>query len=231
MPLSLRHCAIGLLAPIHPRPASMSTSTATQNPRTYLAPIAGKRVLLAIVGKDPFPTGAIDIPFCKAHWPDLRHANCATKAVLASLGYPIDTDSHLPTHYETPLALFHALRDLGIVFLNASYQLVGDQLPHGPFRSRPIRKRDLAALEHAYAINQPILDAADHIILCGDAKRMHWVTPDLLGRCVVHPAIRNSHSSNDRVKQQWHEVWAPNFWRDELQLPPLQPSSLLLKSA
>ena len=80
-----------------------------QNPTDYLAPVKGQSLRLAIVGKDPFPSGATHIPFCKASWHEQRQANSSAQYVLASLGYDM---AHLEKRYATPITFFEALRDM-----------------------------------------------------------------------------------------------------------------------
>ncbi len=192
-----------------------------QNPTDYLAPVKGQSLRLAIVGKDPFPSGATHIPFCKASWHEQRQANSSAQYVLASLGYDM---AHLEKRYATPIAFFEALRDMGIVFLNVSYTLITKQNASNQPMGSPIRRRDMEALKAAYMINQPYLEKAATIVLCGEAKKIHWVAPALPTQKVivaVHPDVRNKYSHHTTTRENWQKIWAPQQLKAQLQLPGL----------
>ena len=168
---------------------------------------------LVIVGKDPFPSGATDIPFCKATWQEQRSHQCSAKYVLASLGFPLDGQGAKPYGFDTPAQLFAALRDKGIVFLNASYQLIGDINASGATITRPIRKkRDMVALRHAYQINRTYLASATTVIFCGEARKMLWFVDGITAHHVVHPDVRNR--MNPKTRARWEAIWTPNALKD-----------------
>ncbi len=113
-------------------------------------------ISLVIMGKDPFPSGATGIPFCKEDWDEQTKLTCSGRTVLDSLGIDLECAKE---NFNSPSLLFEALRKEGILFLNASYRFIGGR----------IRKRDpqhQSYLEEALNINIPILSAAQNIILC-----------------------------------------------------------------
>lgn len=73
-----------------------------------------EKVLLAVVGKDPFPQSPVGIPFCKTTWEEMTGYGCSGFYVLKSLGINIDKAKKS----FSPETLFMELASLGIVFLN-----------------------------------------------------------------------------------------------------------------
>jgi hypothetical protein len=172
----------------------------------YLDGIPLTGLQLAVVGKDPFPSNPVGIPFCKPTWDQQLAENCSGRHVLLSLGFDL---SRVRSEYATPSLLFERLRAVGIVFLNASYIYVGTS----------IRKtKHLANLQNAYQLNKPILQAAKTVLYCGEASKIQWVTSiNGEGRhCVVHPDVRNK--VNPCTSDRWRSWWCKNALHDSLGL-------------
>jgi hypothetical protein len=155
-------------------------------------------IRLAIVGKDPFPQCPTAIPFCKSDWDSQLHHNCSGRYVLASLGVDIEEARNLCAF---PEELFKALRKDGIVFLNASYQYLGDKIT---------KKEHLGRLIEAHDVNSPFLRKAEIVILCGEAKKIRWLAGmEQIGIAVVHPDERCRISRFEQVRAGWKYYWSP----------------------
>ena len=173
----------------------------------YIQAVPSGQLQAAIVGKDPFPTAATQIPFCKATGKEQLALNCSGRYVLASLGITLST---VEAEYETPRELFEALRSVGIVFLNASRSYIGGTIN---------RSKHLPLLTEALVANEPILHAARNVIYCGEAWKVSWVAPTVTGELSVHPDVRNKY--NPRTKDRWKQSWEEKalFMRLGLTLP------------
>lgn len=163
----------------------------------YLVDANHESVRLVIMGKDPYPTRATGIPFCKADWTQQSEVNNSGNYVLRSLGIDIGVAEN---QFPRPQDLFESLRDEGIIFLNASYVFIG-----APLR----RKHHLAHMQRAFFLNQRFIESADNTILCGEAKKCHWVTSLNMSRAVevVHPDLRNR--NNPKTRERWSQWWSP----------------------
>lgn len=172
----------------------------------YLACAPAAPLRAVFVGKDPFPTNATAIPFCKPSWPEQWHGSSSGRNVLLSLG--VSPQQELP--WESPSGLFVALARHGIVFLNASYTFVG--------KGNSLRKwRDQEHLLRAYAINRPLLERAQRIFFLGEGRRMRWVADHIQGECLIHPAPRNEHGAGS-TRERWRGTWSEGELRKRLQL-------------
>jgi hypothetical protein len=174
--------------------------------RTYLGSVPSVDIQLAIMGKDPYPTDATGIPFCKPTWNQQLSRNCSGRYVLISMGFEEETIS---ARYNAPINLFEDLLSYGIVFLNASYQYIGNTIS---------KKRHFSYLQEAYEHNKAILESASGILCCGDAKKIKWVVPtiDNRFRFVVHPDVRNK--VNPARNSRWKEWWEKDALFDKLLL-------------
>ncbi len=164
-----------------------------------------KQFELCIVGKDPYPTNPIGIPFCKPSWPEMDYRTSGTY-VLRSLG--IEPGSE---HFADPREAFLQLALEGVGFLNSTYWFIG----------RPFAKRyHQQMVAEDTLVNLPFLAKSRRILLCGEAAKVPWLlqgTPiiaeyqDELGsiweRCesIPHPDIRNR--TNPRRRLAWQAVW------------------------
>lgn len=152
------------------------------------------RIRLVIMGKDPYPSNPVGIPFCKETWKEQTKGNCSGLFVLQSLSIDIDKSK---AKYGSPKELFVALAGRGVVFLNVSYHFIG----------KPIsRNMHMAQLKGAAKVNDAYLKKARNIVLCGEARKCGWfgqVPENALS--VVHPDIRNKNKSSRR--KQWMEWW------------------------
>lgn len=173
---------------------------------SYLAGALPTSLQVVIVGRDPFPKYATGIPFCKPNWDQQLANNCSGKYVLLSLG--IDLAAAQQAH-STPQELFEKLRSNGIVFLNASYKLVGDKIRLSKHKKY---------LSEANEINKKFIEAAKTVRYCGEAKKINWISPISMDLCVVHPDIRNKYNPNTR--ERWLASWSPNALHEQLGLTP-----------
>lgn len=163
-------------------------------PKSY-AEIVGTitNIKLVIVGKDPFPTAPIGIPFCKTSWEEQLKDNNSGLYVLRSIGVNLEYEK---TNCIAPSNLFHKLARQGVVFLNCSYHFLDtDGLP----------KKDHIYVDMALTVNEPIIRKADNVLLCGEAKILEDKIKGV--NCFhrsVHPDIRNRNSR----QPEWLEWWA-----------------------
>ena len=167
-----------------------------------------KEIKLVIVGKDPFPTDAMGIPFCKEKW-DMFQKNQSGIKVVESIDKDYEKKKNM-----APKAYFMYLAENGMVLLNASYYfLEGEKVS---------RKRHFEFVRKSLKINFPFLCKADHVFLCGDAYKMiNWVVDGLSDKKhkVMHPSPQayNSARGKDK-KQEWKKYWSPGVIQKMLKL-------------
>ncbi len=161
---------------------------------------------LCIVGKDPYPSNPVGIPFCKSSWAELDYRTSGTY-VLRSLGI----DPQTPT-LPAPRDAFLRLAREGVGFLNATYWFLG----------RPFAKRYHQDMVLADTLtNLPFLAKSRRILLCGEAAKVPWLLGGsslngdqknqleaiwVRAEAVPHPDIRNR--TNPLRSQAWQNVWA-----------------------
>lgn len=164
---------------------------------------------IAIVGKDPFPTNATGIPFCKPTWPEQLQENSSGFHVLNSIGVIELIDE---VKFPRPFDFFSFLISKGIVFLNISYEYIGGPIKRSDHRTQ---------LDQAYLINQPIMNSSDIVVLCGEAKKNRWNGfrhPSIIE--VVHPDNRNRISRFERIRNEWRENWLASALKEKFELIP-----------
>lgn len=162
---------------------------------------------IAIVGKDPYPTDPIGIPFCKSNWNDLFANNSSGKNVLISLGVNIE---EVALQY-TPIEYFlYLAKEKRIIFLNLSYHFLD-----GACR----KSKHVEYLKIAENINQKYLLKSKIIILCGEAKKIKWYsgTYNNMSR-TVYPDNRCKISKYNFVKEEWKQRWTKNSLKNEFKL-------------
>lgn len=175
----------------------------------YISGVSQTSLQLTIIGRDPFPTDPIGIPFCKPTWEQQLESNCSGRNVLLSLGIDLDAAEK---EFKTPSGLFESLRSDGIIFLNASYEFIDGK----------IRKyKHLKYLSDAWAINEPFINISTFVLYCGEANKIKWVAPINNDCCVVHPDIRNK--INKYTSEQWKDTWSQNAIRETLGLTISSP--------
>lgn len=176
--------------------------------RNYLKDIPRKNLHLAIMGKDPYPTDATGIPFCKPTWEQQLSQNCSGRFVLLSLGF---NPGVLQQKYDTPIHLFEELREYGIVFLNVSYKYIGKAIR---------KKHHLVYLQNSYQHNRLALEAARLVLFCGEAEKiLRWGIMPINNnryRCVIHPDVRNKNNPNR--SDSWQNCWGDDALYNELLL-------------
>lgn len=157
------------------------------------------QIRLIIMGKDPYPTNANGVPFCKPTWTEQLDSSYSGYHIFRSLG--IESKS-LETSFDNPIDYFIFLSFRGIIFLNLSYSYIG-----GPIR----RARHNAQLREGFNINRPFLETASNIILCGEAKKNRWNGHNYSNSIeVVHPDIRNRNSRYQSIRENWLSNWSGN---------------------
>jgi len=160
---------------------------------------------LCIVGKDPYPTNPVGIPFCKETWKELDYRTSGTY-VLRSLGMYRKTPA--------PRDAFMQLAQEGVGFLNATYWFLG----------RSFAKRHHQSLVAAdLAVNLPLMAKSTKVLLCGEAGKLEWLLSgaaldqSMLGQLeavlaraakVPHPDVRNRYHRHRAG--QWSAYWDDN---------------------
>lgn len=178
-------------------------------PADYLAGIASQTAIHAVfVGKDPFPTAPVGLPFCKNTWTEQLQDNCSGKHVLQSIGVSLAMANQA---YQTPIDLFMALARQGIVMLNASYHFLNS--PGFPKVYVPL-------LEQANTVNLPVIGRAQYVFLLGQAKVLlpyiRQKFPELKDSVVtvIHPDTQNRKFR----RSEWEEIWLPDVLKNRLGL-------------
>lgn len=173
-------------------------------PEKYEKFIADKQYFdLTIIGRDPYPTSPVGIPFCKDSWSELLRYNCSGYHVLSSLGINLVA---VKEKFSAPIELFETLAAGGIAFLNASYHFLDSKI---------IPKKYLCYIEMATIVNKPIIQKSKACILCGQAKVIKKYIPEQADIFeVIHPDVLN----RKFAKNAWEEVWLPNTLKNTFDL-------------
>ncbi|OOG54636.1 hypothetical protein B0E47_11210 [Rhodanobacter sp. B05] len=175
----------------------MQPSEATQAYKQQILQ-SGVAIQLVILGKDAFPQEPTGIAFCKETWAGQANHTCSGRYVLEALGVDWRAEQ---ARGGDPIKLFHALRDVGVVFFNACYVK-----PDGKQFAKSTHEQ---AIKVGYAFNQEILETTPRIILCGQAQLMRWAHPiiDDKYKTYVHPSQLNGISPHPKVRIAWAETW------------------------
>ncbi len=169
-------------------------------------------IKLAIVGKDPYPTEPVGIPFAKGSIKEMNKA-ASGKPLLRGLGIEemcCNLDSSIMNLYDLFL-------QNGIVFLNISYKYIGREIS---------RKIDKPYLDCANSINYSILEFSEKIVLCGEAydgfKIVNGDNDTILRKKslykVYHPSARKPKKPDQNASQKEIAKWNAyqkkylNFW-------------------
>lgn len=117
------------------------------------------------------------------------------------------------------MRLFLALRESGVVFLNALYRDPKCVETSGDIGEKILKARDTDALKRAYEQNKDVLVRAKDVVLCGEAKKIvRWLpgvplsAEDGRVHCVVHPDVRNAR------RDEWVAWWGPGALRTRFSL-------------
>jgi len=175
----------------------MQPSEATQAYKQQILR-SGVAIQLVILGKDAFPQESTGIAFCKETWAGQANHTCSGRYVLEALGVDWRAEQ---ARGGDPIKLFHALRDVGVVFFNACYAK-----PEGKQFAKSTHEQ---AIKAGYAFNREILEAAPRVILCGQAELMRWAHPiiDSKYKAYVHPSQLNGISRHEKLRNAWAETW------------------------
>lgn len=168
-------------------------------PDTYLSILHSRpESVLTIVGKDPFPTDPVGIPFCKGTWSEQMKDNCSGSHVMASLGIDlVEVSSRL----QAPRDLFYSLAVKGVAFLNASYHFLD---------AKGIPVEDYRYVKEALDANGPLIEKSQAVILCGEARLLAELVDrkDMI-EC-IHPDVRNRRFN----RPSWESAWLPNVLKE-----------------
>ena len=160
-----------------------------------------KPIKLAIVGKDPYPTDPIGIPFAKNSIKDMNKT-ASGKPLLRGLGIEekyCELDSSV-------MDLYDLFLQNGIVFLNILYKYIGREISG---------KIDKPYLDCANSINHSILESSAKIVLCGEAfdgfKIVNGDNDTILRKKtlykVYHPSARMPKKPNQNASQKEKAKW------------------------
>lgn len=161
--------------------------------------LALKGIKICIVGRDPYPSAAMNLPFCKNQF-DIKRDNCSGKHLLRGLG----VDVHSPKYSSLePYDIFMDLLDQGIAVLNSSYYYLEKETLS--------KRKHMEFFNEAYTeTNKELFKKSDIIILLGESSKMvEWLNiKDGAERKMVtvcHPDVRNRY--NSAVKESWNKTF------------------------
>lgn len=148
---------------------------------------------LVIIGRDPFPSAAENIPFIKSSWAELD-----MRSAGHYLFHSLLSTSELNACNTPKDAAFFLLAN-NIVLLNASYNFLEEDKISEYKHSRFV--------ERALEFNFPILERSNNVIMCGDAKQMlDWVISyDSNFISAPHPSLQSRNAIKD--KSLWDNFW------------------------
>jgi len=162
-------------------------------------------IYLAVVGKDPYRTGPIGIPFAKSTL-DATFATDSGKVLFPALGIQIENWIRCERDV---IGFYDELCNRGIVFLNVSYKFIGDDF---------VKSRQLQFLKCANLYNKPILETAENVVLCGKAEKgTKWANSETLPYYTNalkpwHPsASEPSSNASQTKKNNYLQKWKP-YW-------------------
>lgn len=151
---------------------------------------------LTIVGRDPYPTEPIDIPFMIHSWNGLDGKSAGRYLVRSIYG------SIPEVKYGYPLCFAFHMLDCGVVLLNSSYHYL---------RKETINQKHKDFIKEAYSVNKPIFDKSKTVLLCGDASNMmKFVNTKLNSKKfipIIHPCPLSKVQGD--VKE-WDKYWSDN---------------------
>lgn len=165
-------------------------------------------IYLAIVGKDPYPSDPIGLPFAKR---TLKETFAATsgKPLFTSLGVDVVKWEQSGRDVKN---FYKELCDRGIIFLNISYKFLADDFA---------KKRVLPYLKCANSYNRYILERCGKVVLCGDAdKGTKWSNEDIpryysYAEKPWHPSARKpiqarsvtANNADEQYRERWSAYW------------------------
>jgi hypothetical protein len=153
-----------------------------------------KPIKLAIVGKDPYPDGALGLPFAKKDMSSQDKCDSGY-VILWALGIKF-----FPQNENDVNKLFKELLQKGIVFLNVSYKYLG--------KREPLKKSvHLPYLQCANSINKAILNHAQSVLLCNSAKN-GFLWPNNLNKKTKPTNFRIENHPSGNNARQWKQTWA-----------------------
>lgn len=163
---------------------------------------------LVIMGKDPYPTGAVGIPFCKSSWDSFCVEGVSGLYVFRSLGINVN---EIRRSFCNPREFFiYLARNKGIVFLNLSYHFLD-----GVCR----KKKHHSQLLSAEVINQKYLQASRNTVLCGEANKIRWYKNSYNNlHEAVHPDARCKISKHEDVRDDWYKWWSENALKERFEV-------------
>lgn len=153
-------------------------------------------VNLVVLGKDPYPTDPIGIPFMKGTWSEMDRNSSGFHIFNSIFGGLPSSDK-----YESPKDYANYLLSQGIVFLNCSYHY--------------LKKEKLSKIKHknclddAGIINIPILLKSQRIILCGKEVSSVMLASSIDNNKFIE-APHPSRLSRTSKKEDWDKIWGHN---------------------
>jgi len=178
-------------------------------PKEYINALNSRNgYCLAIMGKDPYPTGAMGIPFCKSNWDEFCSKNVSGLDVLKSLGVNIKV---VRCQFKSPSEYFiYLAKEKGIIFLNLSYYFLDSACRKSTHSSE---------LQEAESINKNYLYNSQNIILCGEANKIRWYKSSYKNlHSVVHPDNRCKISPYENIRNEWYEWWSEDSLKNKFKI-------------
>ena len=197
----------------------------SQNLHWYLDKIirrieCNQLIHLAVVGKDPYPSAPIGLPFAKKTLSETFIADSG-RVLFPALGVDVEKWKHSGRDVKN---LYKALCDRGIIFLNVSYRYLVKDFAE---------KRVLPYLKCANSYNRRILEKTNRVVLCGDADRgtkyaNHGNKPLYYVRAEKpwHPsAPKPMQNASQNSQRNYLQKWIPYWGGEEKLLDLLEPKS------
>lgn len=151
------------------------------------------KINLLFIGRDPYPRKAIQIPFCKETFNELKDGKCSGRYLLNGLGVDLDDFNKYREPYELFLDL---LKDKRMAVINASYDKLNNN------------KLNEVQIKSFKEINTPIIKKADFVIASIGAKKIlkQYLDQNLFNKIieVCHPDVRNKSKNH---KELYEEIW------------------------
>lgn len=159
-------------------------------------------IKLVIVGKDPYPTNPIGIPFAKQTLKDTFESDSG-KYLFPSMGVDVSRWMQSNASVET---FYDKMLENGIFFLNICYRFLNHKLQ---------KNIHSIYLKCANSVNRAILDKSQNIVFCGDAcVGIFWANgytayqKGSSGNYIVYPNANYAcHPSDPKKSGNWNQYW------------------------
>ncbi len=111
--------------------------------------------MAAGLGKDPYATDPVGIPFCKLNWKSMNALGTSGSHVIRSLGFDLESERR---RYPESINLFVEVIEHGVVFLHTSYYFHGEN-------PRITKQDHINFLNEAYQMNRLVLESSQLTLL------------------------------------------------------------------